>query len=320
MRWTRNVNKIACLLAIAIMPGTVSGQGYPNKPIRFIVGYGAGGSADVATRLVAPRVAEALGQPVVVDNRPGAGSIIATTLVAQSRPDGYTILMANVSFAANPALYAKATYDPLRDFSAIVHVDVVPNALLVPLALPVKSAAELIALAKSKPGQLNHAHAGIGSAGYLIAESLKHETRIDVVHLPYQSGPQALSAVIANEAHLGFVTIPSALSLVKAGRVRALAVTSLKRAATLPDVPTIAEEVLPGFEVNEWHGVLAPAGIPKETVATLNREINRALGVAEVRERLSALGADATGGPPEAMTAFVKAEAARWRKVLKPIE
>ena len=320
MHWIRTMAVVACLPAAGLIPGTAPAQAYPSKPIRFIVGYGAGGSADVATRLVAPRIADALGQPVVVDNRPGAGSIIATTLVAQSRPDGYTILMANVSFGANPALYTKPTYDPLKDFASVVHVDVVPNALLVPLALPVKSAGELIALARAKPGQLNHAHAGIGSAGYLIAESLKHDTRIDVVHIPYQSGPQALSAVIANEAHLGFVTIPSALSLVKAGRVKALAVTSLKRAPALPDVPTIAESVLPGFEVNEWHGVLAPAGTPKEIVATLNREINRALSVPEVRERLSGLGADATGGGPEAMTAFVRTEAARWRKVLKPVE
>jgi tripartite-type tricarboxylate transporter receptor subunit TctC len=264
-------------------------------------------------------MADTFGQPVVVDNRPGAGSLIATNLLAQARPDGYTIMMVNVSFGANPALYSKPTYDPLKDFVPVAHVDVVPNALLVPPAFPVRSAAELIAMARAKPGQLNHAHAGTGSAGYLIAESLKHDTRIDVVHIPYQSGPQALSAVIANEAHMVFVTIPTALSLVKAGRVRALAVTSLKRAATLPDVPTISETVLPDFEVNEWHGVLAPAGTSKEIVAMLNKEINRALTIPEVRERLSGLGAEPTGGPPEKMAAFVRTEAARWKKVLKPV-
>lgn len=192
--------------------------------------------------------------------------------------------------------------------------------MLVPVTLAVQSAAELIALAKSKPGQLNHAHAGIGSAGYLIAESLRFETGIDFVHIPYQSGPQALAAVIAGEAQIGFVTIPSALALVKAGRVRAVAVTSLKRAATLPDVPTIAESVLPGFEVNEWHGVLAPAGTPKEIITRINREINRALEAPAVRERLSSLGAVPTGGTPEQMAAFIKDEVERWKKVLKPID
>jgi tripartite-type tricarboxylate transporter receptor subunit TctC len=310
----------ACILMVAgFAGGAACGQPYPYKPIRFLVGYGAGGAADVAARLVAPRMSEAFGQPVVVDNRPGAGSLIGTNLLAQSRPDGYTIMMANISFGANPALYSKPTYDPVKDFVSIVHVDVVPNALLVPLTLPARSAGELIASARARPGQFNHAHAGIGSAGYLIAETLKHDTRIDVVHIPYQSGPQALSAVIANEAHMVFVTIPSALSLVKAGRVRALAVTSLKRAPTLPDVPTISETVLPDFEVNEWHGVLAPAGTPKEVVVMLNKEINRALAIPEVRERLSGLGAEPTGGTPEKMAAFVRAEFARWKKVLKPV-
>ncbi|MBM3358052.1 MAG: tripartite tricarboxylate transporter substrate binding protein [Betaproteobacteria bacterium] len=311
----------ACIAtATGLSSATASGQAYPNKPIRFFVGYAAGGAADVVTRLIAPRLAETFGQPVVVDNRPGAGSMIATGLLAQARPDGYTIMMANVSFGANSALHRKLSYDALKDIVSVAHVDVIPNALLVPLTLPVRSAGELIALAKSKPGTLNHAHAGIGSAGYLIAESVKFNTGINVVHIPYQSGPQALAAVIGGEAQLGFVTIPSALSLVKAGRVRALAVTSLKRAATLPDVPTIAESVLPGFEVNEWHGVLAPAGTPKAVIAALNREINAALMVPAVRERLSSLGAEATGGTPETMAGFVKTEIERWKKVLKPVD
>src|SRR5262245_4757747 len=275
---------------------TSPGQAYPGKPIRFLVGYGAGGAADVAARLVAPRLAEALGQPIVVDNRPGAGSLIATQLLAQSRPDGYTIMMVNASFGANPALYAKRTYDPVKDFAPVAHVDVMPNVLLVPLALPVKSAGELIALARAKPGTLNYAHSGIGSVAYLIAESLKYDTRIQVVHIGYQSGPQVLSAVIAGEAHFGFLTIPTSLSLVKAGRVRPLAVTTLKRFSALPDVPTISETVSPDFEVNEWHGVLAPAGTRKDVVAALNKEVNRALSVPEVRERLSTLGAEWTGG------------------------
>ena len=306
--------------AIALFSPVAGGQPYPHKPIRFLVGYAAGGSADVATRLVAPRMSEALGQPVVVDNRPGAGSLIATNLLAQSRPDGYTIMMVNISFGANPALYTKRTYDPVNDFVPIVHVDVMPNILVTAPALPVKSAADLIALAKAKPGTLNHAHSGTGSGGYLIAEQLTYATRINVVHLPYNSGAQAMSAVIANEAHFAFVTIPTANAMLKAGRVKAIAAMTLKRVAAMPDLPAISETVQPGIEVNEWHGVFAPAGTPKDVVVVINREVNRALGVVEVKERLAALGAEPTGGPPERLDAFVRAESARWKKVLKPVE
>jgi tripartite-type tricarboxylate transporter receptor subunit TctC len=195
-----------------------------------------------------------------------------------------------------------------------------PNVLVVHPAVTAKSPAELIALAKSKPGQLNHAHAGIGSAGYLVAETLQYDAGIKVVHIPYQSGAQAVGAVLAGEAHLIFVTVPTTLSYIKTGKIRVLAVTSAKRSAALPDIPTLAETVAPGFDVNEWHGVLTPRGTPRHIIQTLNKEVNAVLTVPEVRERFASLGAEPNPSTPEQMSQFVKVESDRWKKVLKPID
>jgi tripartite-type tricarboxylate transporter receptor subunit TctC len=309
------------LLATAIVwAGTSSAQTYPNRPIRLLLGYGAGGAADIVARVIAPRLSEKLGQQIVVDNRPGAGSIVATELLARSNADGYTIMLVNVSFGANPALHSKLTYDVLRDFVPVGLVTVMPNVLVVHPGVSVKSASDLIALARSKPGQLNHAHAGVGSAGYLIAETLQHDARINFVHVPYQSGAQAVGAVLSGEAHFIFVTVPTTLSYIKTGRIRVVAVTSAQRSAALPDTPTLSETGLPGFAVNEWHGVIAPARTPKDVIARLNREINGVVTVPEVKDRLASLGADAKGSTPGEMAAFVNAEVARWKKVLKPID
>ena len=293
---------------------------YPARPIRVLVGYGAGGGADVATRLIAPRMSERFGQPVVVDNRPGAGSRIATEMLARSAPDGYTIMMANVSFGATPALHLKLDYHAARDFSPVVMVDIVPNVLLVHPSVPVKSAGDLIALAKSQPGKLRHAFSGIGSAGHLIAESLQHDADITFLNIPYQSGPQSAAAVLGGEAQIVFVSVPTTLANMKTGKVRAVAVTSVKRNAALPEVPTIAETAIPGFSVNEWHGIIAPAGTPKAIIAALNTEVNRALTVQEVKERLSNLGAEVAGGTPEQITEHARIEIARWKKILKPVD
>lgn len=311
---------IGSLVGVVMVFSSVAahGQSYPTKPVRLLLGYGAGGAADIVARVIAPRVGEKLGQQV--NNRPGAGSIIATELLAKAPADGYTIMLANVSFGANSALRSKLSYNPLKDFAPVGLVSVMPNVLVVHPSLPARSVKDLVALAKSRPGELNHAHAGIGSAGYLVAETLQYDTKINVVHVPYQSGAQAIGAVLTGEAQLIFVTVPTAISYLKAGRVRALAVTSAKRSTALPDIPTIAETSVPGFVVNEWHGVLAPAGTPKEIVLTLNREISGVLSIPEVRERLASLGAEVNGSSPEQMTDFVRAEMERWRKVLKPID
>ena len=319
---TRRFVALACLVVVAtaIGAGDAASQTYPNRPIRLLLGYGAGGAADIVARVIAPRLSEKLGQQFVVDNRPGAGSIIATELLARSTADGYTVMLANASFGANPALHSKLSYNALRDFEHVGLVTVMPNVLVVHPTVAAKSPAELIALAKSKPGQLNHAHAGIGSAGYLVAETLQHDAGIKVVNVPYQSGAQAVGAVLAGEAHLIFVTVPTTLSFIKTGKIRVLAVTSARRSPALPDTPTLAETVAPGFAVNEWHGMLAPRGTPKHVVQLLNKELNAALTIPEVKERLGNLGAETNPGTPERMTEFVKAESERWKKVLKPVD
>jgi tripartite-type tricarboxylate transporter receptor subunit TctC len=311
-----------CLVTfvIGMCSGGASGQTYPDRPIRLLLGYGAGGAADIVARVIAPRLSKQLGQQVVVDNRPGAGSIIATDILAKSSPDGYTLMLVNVSFGANPALHTKLGHNALKDFTPVGLVTVMPNVLVLHPSVAAKSVGELVALAKSKPGQLNHAHAGIGSAGYLVAEILQHDARISIVHIPYQSGAQAVGAVLSGEAHLIFVTVPTTLSFIKTGKIRVVAVTSAQRSPALPDTPTISETILPGFAVNEWHGVLAPAGTPKNAIATVNRELNRVLAVPEVKERLAALGADAGGSTPEQMAAFVRTEVERWKKVLKAVD
>ena len=300
--------------------GAAMGQTYPTRSIRLIVPYGAGGSADIAARLIAPRLAESLGQQVVVDNRPGAGTIIGTELLAKSPPDGHTLMLANVSFGAVPALHRKLPYDPANDFAAISMVDVAPQLLLVHPSLPVRKISDLIALAKSKPGQINYSSAGVGSGNHLNAELFRSETGINIVHVPYQSGAQALTALLSGEAQIDFAGISAAYPYIKSGRVRILAVTSPRRIPGFPEVPTVAETVAPGFEFYEWHGIVTRAGTPGDTIAVLNREINKAVLVPEVKERIAAFGADAIGSTPQQMTERIRAESARWKKALKPLD
>jgi tripartite-type tricarboxylate transporter receptor subunit TctC len=309
-----------CGVTAWIAASDVWAQTYPYRPIRFIVPYGPGGASDISTRIIASRLAESLGQQIVVDNRPGAGSIIGTDLLAKSAPDGYTLMMANISFSANPALHAKLPYDALKDFASISRVDVMPNVLLVHPSVPARSVAELIALAKAKSGQLNYASAGVGSANYLNTELFQSQADIKVVHIPYQGGGQAVTALVGGEAQMLFITVPPALPHIKSGRARALAVTSPRRIPALADVPTIAEAVLPGFEFYEWHGVVAPRGTPPAVINRLNEEINRIVLIPEVRERISGLGAEAIGSTPAQMAQHVSAEIANWRKVLKRVD
>lgn len=295
-------------------------QTFPARSIRLIVPYGPGGAADIAARLIAPRLAESLRQQVVVDNRPGAGTIIATELLSKSAPDGYTIMLANVSFGAVPAMHRKLPYDPAKDFASVSMVDLVPQLLLVHPSLPVRKVSDLVALAKSKPGQINYSSAGVGSGNHLQGELFGSDTGINIVHVPYQSGAQALTALISGEAQIDFAGVSAASPYIKSGRVRILAVTSAKRIAAFPDVPTVAETVAPGFEFYDWHGILTRAGTPSETITVLNREINKAVLVPEVSERMAAFGADAMGSTPQQMTDRINAEMARWKKVLKPAD
>jgi len=311
--------RIAVVAAAAVAPAA-GAQTYPYKPIRFVVPYAPGGAADISARVVAPRLAEALGQQVVVDNRPGAGSIIGTEILARSPADGYTLMMANISFSANPALHAKLPYATPGDFAPVGMIDVMPNVLLVHPGVAARSVDELIALARAKPGQINYASAGIGSANHLNAELFQTETGVSIVNVPYQGGGQAIGALVGRQVQMLFITVPPALGHVQAGRARALAVTSLERLAQFPDVPTIAETVKPGFEFHEWHGVLAPAGTPAAIVTRLSTELGKITALPDVQSRIQAMGAMVHGSTPEQMADYIRTQMMRWQKSLKRIE
>ena len=306
-------------LGLMVCVGNIAlGQEYPSRPIRFIVPHAPGGSNDILARVIAPRLSDALGQQVVVDNRGGAGAIIGTALAAKAAPDGYTLLLADAPHGANPALHSKLPYDTVRDFTSISLVSLMPSILIVHPSVPVGSVAELIALAKAKPGQLNYASAGVGSSIYLTMALFIDRTGIDVFHVSYKSGAPALVDLIGGQVQMQFVNVPPALQHVRAGRVKALGVTSLKRVLSLPDIPTIAESGVPGFEDYQWQGVVAPAGVSPGVVVKLNAAITRVLAEPQVRERLSGLSAEVVASSPERLTDFIKAQLDRWTQVIKP--
>lgn len=320
MRSIEGVVASLLALAMATSPDWVFAQSYPDRPIRFIVPFAAGGAGDITARVIAPRLAESLGQQVVVDNRPGAGSIIGTNFVAKSPPDGYTILLANVAFGALPALHRKLPYDPVKDFAAVSLVNFAPHVLLVHPSLPVKTTKELIALAKARPGQINYSSAGIGSSNHLNAELFRIDTGIDMVHVAYQGGAQALTALLSGEVQVDFAGTLVSLPHIQSGRARALAITSTKRMAILPDVPTLAEAAVPGFEFLAWHGVLVRAGTSNEIIETLNRAINQALAQPDIADRMAGLGVESTGSTPAQMANRIKVESEKWKETLKPVD
>jgi len=297
--------------------GIVTAQTYPSKPIRFIAPYAVGGGVDIVCRVLAPKLSESLGQQMVVENRPGAGAIIGSEALVKSAPDGYTIMMANIAHGANPALHSKLPYDTLRDFASVTLVALLPSILVVHPSLPVKSTRDLLAFGKSRPGQLNYGSAGTGSANHLTMELFKNATGMEAAHVPYKGGGPALIDLLGGQIPMMFITIPPAIAHVKAGRLRALAVSGVRRSPILPEVPTVAETGIKGFQVYEWQGVVAPAGTPKEIVARLNAEFNRALTAPDVKERIAGLGAEIAGGTPEQLTDHVKSEIALWTRVLK---
>ncbi len=293
------------------------GSEYPTKPIRFVVPSTPGGGADVLGRVLGAKLAESLGKPVVIENRAGAGGIIGYEIVAQAPADGYTILIVAGGYTLNPSLYAKLPYDTLRDFERISLIACAPNLLVVHSSVPVSSVQELIALAKAKPKSLNYASSGVGTTSYLSAEIFKAMTGVDMVHVPYKGAGASTAAAVAGEVHLIF-SAPSALvPHAKAGRVRALGVTSARRLPIIHDVPTIAESGLPGYEVNNCYGILAPAKTPVPIVSRLNSEIVRILRTADVGAQLESLGFEVLATTPEQFTAFAKADMAKWAKELK---
>jgi tripartite-type tricarboxylate transporter receptor subunit TctC len=314
----RGIHRWALGALFASIATLASAQGYPNRTIRLVVPFPAGGTTDILAREAAQKLTEVLGQAVVVDNRPGAAGNIGSDLVAKSAPDGYTLLMGTVgTHAINPSLYSKMPYDHVKDFAPVVLVAGVPNVLVVNPALPVKSVSDLIKLAKDKPGQINFASSGSGTSIHLSGELFKTMAGVDMTHVPYKGSSPALTDLIGGQVQIMFDNLPSALPQIKAGRLRAIAVTSLKRASVLPDIPTINESGLPGFEASSWFGVLAPAGTPAPIVLRINAEVNQWLQSAVAREKLLSQGAEAAGGSPEQFANHIRAETEKWAKVVK---
>jgi tripartite-type tricarboxylate transporter receptor subunit TctC len=292
-------------------------QSYPSRPIRYIVPQAPGGSSDTLARVLTQRVAQGLGQQIVIDNRPGATGVIGGELAARANPDGYTLLQVATSHATNPAMQARLPYDTLRDFAPISLLSQQPNVFLVHPSVPVRNVKELITYAKSKPGQLNYASSGTGGSQHLAGELLKSMAGIDITHVPYKGSPPALVDVIAGRVPLMSSTMPPALPQIKSGKVRAIAVTSAKRSPALPDVPTVAESGLPGYEAIAWQGLVAPAGTPKPVISRLNAEFVNALKQPEIVAKLNEQGFETVASTPEWFAQYTRTEIAKWSKVIK---
>ena len=290
---------------------------YPSRPVRMVIAFAPGGGTDIVGRILAQKLTERWGQTVVVDNRPGAGSTIGTDIVAKAVPDGYTIQAVSMSHALNVSLYRKLPYDPIRDFAHVILVARAPNVLVANPSLPAKNVQELIALAKSRPGKLNYSSSGTGGVSHLSAEVFRLTAGIDIVHVPYKGAGPAMTALLANEAQLMMATTPVALAQMKAGRVKAIAISSRKRSTLAPDVPTIAEAGFPGFETDTWYGVIAPARVPAQIVNKLNDDIGQLLKMRDVQVQLEQQGAEVAGGTPREFLAFAQGEIAKWAKAIK---
>lgn len=305
-------------LALALIAASAHAQAWPSKPIRYIVPFAPGGTTDILARTVGDKLAIALGQPVVIENKPGAGGGVGAEITAKSAPDGYTIMGGTIStHAINASLYKSLPYDPIRDFAPIVLIARVPNMLVVHPDIPAKNVSELIALLRANPGKYTFASSGNGTSQHLSGELFKSMAGAEMQHVPYKGSPPALQDVMGGQVSMTFDNITTAWPLAKGGKLRALAVTTAKRSAIAPDVPTLAEAGLPGFEVGSWQGVFAPAGTPPDIVKRLNAEIVKILNTPDVRDKLAALGAEVVGNSPEEFATMVKAEVGKWADVVK---
>src|SRR5688572_31041325 len=300
-----------------IMAGLVSAQSYPARQVRIVVPFPPGGTSDILARTIGARLSAPLGQPVVVENRPGAGGNIAADHVAKSAPDGYTLIMGTSSLAISQSLYAKLTYDLIRDFAPITQAVNYANLLVVHPSAGVSTTAELLALARAKPGFLSYGTAGNGTPPHMTGELFKSYTGVNILHIPYKGGAPAIADLLAGQIPMMFDNVPPLLPHVRGGRIKALAVTSLARIGVLPDVPTLHELGLKNFDAVGWNGLLAPAGTPREIVARLNAEVVRVLRIAEVRDQLTSQGADIVGNSPEAFAEWIRAEVKRWAEVVR---
>jgi tripartite-type tricarboxylate transporter receptor subunit TctC len=310
------IHSLLPLFALACM-STAAAQTYPSKPIRFIVPFPPGGGNDTMARAFGQKMSEGFAQPIVIDNRPGAGGNIGAETAARALPDGYTVFLGGVgSHGINPNLQLKLPYDPLKDFAPISLIASAPLVIVVPPSLPIKSVSDLVQLAKARPGELNYASSGTGTIAHLSAELLNSMAKIKLEHVPYKGTGPALTDLLAGRVQVMFNSAVSILPQVRSGKLRALAMTAAKRSAAMPDLPTVAESGVPGYEAASWYGVLAPAGTPRPIMEKLNSEIVRIARTPEVRERLAADGADPVGSSPEEFAAYIKLELARWARVI----
>jgi tripartite-type tricarboxylate transporter receptor subunit TctC len=313
---------LAAWAAASAMPlmsinGSVQAQDYPTRPVRFVVPYVPGGGVDFVGRTLAQKLSESWAHAVIVDNRPGGGTHIGSELVARAAPDGYTLLVGGVPNTANAALYKKLGYDVVKDFSPVILLDTAPNVLAVHPSVPAKSVRELIALAKTRRGALTYASAGIGSSNHLSGELFRTMAGIDIVHIPYKGGGAAVTDLLGGQVSMYFGTTPSTMPHVRTGRLRALGVTTAKRTPAAPEVPTIAEAGLPGYEQSAWHGLLAPAGTPEAIITRLHTDVVRALRSKDVAERFAVQGIDVIGSSPAEFAAFIKQDLAKYEKLVK---
>jgi tripartite-type tricarboxylate transporter receptor subunit TctC len=306
------------LIAVCLVVPAALADTYPSRPVSLVVAFTPGGPSDILARILGQKMAEILGKPIIVDNRPGAGGNVAAEFVARANPDGYTLLMGNNSIlATNAALYANIRYDVAKDFIPISLVGTQANILVVNPKLPVKSMADLIALAKSKPGKLTYASSGYGAAAHLAAELFKRDAGVQIEHIPYKGAAPALQDVVSGEVDMMFATAASVSGFIKSGSVRALAVTTPKRIAAFPDLPTVDELGIKGFDATTWHGLVAPTGTPPDVIAKLQAAAIQALKDAEVRKQLERLGVEVVGSSPEEFAAYIKSETPKWTAVVQ---
>jgi tripartite-type tricarboxylate transporter receptor subunit TctC len=309
---------LAGLVALVGATAVAFAADYPARPVTLVVGFPPGGASDIVARIITDKLGTLLGQPFIVDNRPGAGGNVAAEFMAHAAPDGYTLLLGNNAIlATNASLYSKVNFDAVKDFAPITLIGTQANVLVVNLDVPAHSLAELIALAKANPGKLNFASSGYGLAAHLAGELFKTEAHIDIVHVPYKGSVPALQDVIAGEDQMMFATTSGVMGFIKSGQVRPLAVTALKRTAVLPDIPTVDELGIRGFDATTWHGLVAPAGTPQEIIDKLNRATIEALKNPGVQQKLGALGVDIVGDSPAQFAAYIKAEIPKWAAVIK---
>lgn len=318
MRPRKILGMIALASAVAFGSAAATAQSYPTKPIRLVVPFGPGGSNDIIGRIVGQKLSENVAQPVIIDNRPGAGGMIGTDSVVNSTPDGYTLMIgATSTIAVNVGLYPKRGFDPVKSLTPITQIASGPFLMAVPGSLPVKTVKDFIELAKSKPGQLNFGSSGKGSSLQLTAEMFKTMAKVDLTHIPYKSGGQAVADLATGRVQLVYSDMAALVAFIKSGHVKALAATTPKRSAILPDLPTISESGVPGYDATSWYGILGPAGMPREIVNKLNAELGKILQSAEMKERFASMGIEPVTGTPEEFATYIREQVAKWSAVVK---